>query len=228
MTWRRRLVADFSNVSIETIPSRSAMMLVMTNHYSRRKVGARHCFGVKRSGMLIGCVVYSQPASYTLCNGVCGPEYRASVLELSRLVLTDHVQNLASYAISQTLRRLGDAIVVSYADCNDHVGHVGYVYQATNWLYTGQGTAEPKWVHPLTGEVVSHTRRHIDTKAERLGIDWKSLIKEKQVGKHRYVTFCGSKAFKKSALSALRYPVIEYPKGPTRRHDALESQGLFN
>jgi hypothetical protein len=221
-------VADCSKVSIDPISSKSAMAMVLTNHYSRRKVGARYCFGVKYSGLLIGCVVYSQPASYTLCNGVCGPEYRANVLELSRLVLTEQLPNLASQAISQTLKKLGNAVVVSYADCNDHVGHVGYVYQATNWIYTGQGTAEPKWLHPTTGEVVSHTRRHVDIKAQRIGLNWRDLVKGKQVGKHRYVIFCGSRAFKKRAKTALRYPICDYPKGPTTRHAAIEADSLFN
>ena len=39
-------------------------------------------------------------------------------------------------------------------------------------------------------------------------------------GKHRYVMFLGSKKQKKEMLAALRYPILPYPKGESRRYDA--------
>lgn len=214
---------------VEPISSERAMRLVLRHHYSRRKVGTKHAFGLVDKGELLGCCTFSIPASYTLCTGVCGPDYRTHVLELSRLVIVPRTKNLASMLIGTSLRRLGDFVVVSYADCNDHVGHVGYVYQATNWIYTGRGNAEPKWLHPTTGEVVSYTRRHIDIKAKKLGVEWTDLIRSPQLGKHRYVTFTGSRRFRKAARNALRYSVLPYPKGETCRHDRAESKGeLFN
>ena len=205
------------------------MAMVEQYHYSRRRVGARHAFGLLYCGELSGCVVYSIPASYTLCKGVCGAEYKSQVLELSRLVITTAVKNAASFLIGNSLRQLGNSIVVSYADCNLHVGHVGYVYQATNWIYTGQGTSEPIWKNPLDGTVISYTRRHIDVKAKALGFEVSDLIKAKQDGKHRYVTFAGSKSFRKNVRSALRYPIFPYPKGDSRRHAGVtQSRMLFN
>lgn len=204
---------------IRPITSKRAMYLVMRHHYSGRKVGVRHAFGLFDSGLLSGVVVYSTPASYTLCRGVCGPDMSKSVLELSRLVVTTDKKNAASVLVGSSMRQLGEHILVSYADCNDHVGHVGYIYQATNWLYTGQGTSEPKWVHPKTGEVISYTRRWIDKKAAKLGLDWRDLVKVKQQGKHRYVTFTGNRRFKRKCRSLLNYKVFPYPKGDTTRHN---------
>ena len=191
--------------------------MVMEHHYSQRKVGTRFCFGMFEDNQLVGCTVFSIPASYTLCKGICGPEYKADVLELSRVVVTTESYCAAGKLVSHSLRNIGNHIVVSYADCNDHVGHLGILDQATNWIYTGQGTAEPKWVHPKTGDVVSFTRRHIDKKAERLGLDWKALQKIPQLGKHRYVIFTGNRRYRKSARRSLRYPVQKYPKGKTQR-----------
>ncbi|NNE62371.1 MAG: hypothetical protein HKN35_15875 [Woeseia sp.] len=139
------------------------------------------------------------------------------MLELSRLVIVGSDKNNASRLIGGSLRLLGNQVLVSYADPN--VGHVGYVYQATNWIYTGLGNAEPAWVNPITGEIVSKTRRHIDKKAERLGLHWSDLEKVPQIGKHRYVTFTGNKRFKKAARRALRYKGQPFPKGDTERHD---------
>lgn len=214
---------------VKPISSRQAMRLVLENHYSRRVVGAKYAFGLFINGELRGCVVYSQPASYTLCNGVCGKEYRGKVVELARLVVTTNEKNAASFLIGASLKMIGDAIVVSYADCNEHVGHVGYVYQATNWIYTGTGNAEPKWARPDTGEVISFTRRHIDLKAEAIGFSVSDLVKVKQVGKHRYVIFAGSKRFKAAARKSLRYPVRPYPKGDTQRHEVeRQAETLFS
>lgn len=203
---------------IRAINSVAAMRLVMQYHYSQRKVGCCFAFGLFDSSDLIGCCTFSIPASYTLCKGVCGSEYRNQVVELSRLVIIPGARkNAASMLIGGSLRLMPDRVVVSYADCNDHVGHVGYVYQATNWIYTGKSNAEPKWINPITGDVVSYTRRHIDAKAERVGLSWRELVREKQSGKHRYVTFTGSKQFKKTAKGALRYQAQPYPKGETHR-----------
>lgn len=210
----------------------TARQMVLDNHYSGRCPGIKYCYGLYERGTLVGCVVYSIPASYTLCNGVCGNEFRSNVIELARLVITTTTPNAASTLIGGSLAILPDHIVVSYADCNSHVGHVGYVYQATNWIYTGQGNAEPVYVlaedHPngfSAGTPVAYTRRHIDVKARALGFDWKpnastgpGLLRRPAIGKHRYVYFTGTKAFKRKAQVALRYKRLPYPKGDTKRH----------
>ena len=208
-----------NSFSVREITSSQAMQMVMQHHYSQRVVGCTKAFGLLHEGELVGCCCFSIPASYTLCKGICGDELKGAVYELSRLVVTTDKKNAASFLIASSLRALDNRIIVSYADCNEHVGHVGYVYQATNWLYTGKGTAEPVWVHPTTGEVISYTRRHIDIKAANIGLHWTDLTKRKQSGKHRYVTFAGDSKFKRSAKESLRYPVLPYPKGNTTRHD---------
>jgi len=212
---RSLLVSDVSKVACR--------YLIEKHHYahkwkSKRMPGIKYSWGLYMGNRLVGCVIFSIPASYTLCEGVCGRRFKRYVLELSRLVVVVRTKNAASLLIGHSLRYLPDAIVVSYADCNEHVGHVGYVYQATNWLYTGHGNAEPIWVDPRDGSIVSYTRRHIDQKARTIGLEWTDLEKRKQVGKHRYVTFTGSRRFKKIARAALRYKVLPYPKGETRRH----------
>ena len=213
-----RCNSDLGALRVVEISKTACRYLVLRHHYSGRVPGIKYCWGLLRGAKIVGCVVFSIPASYTLCNGVCGPGYREYVLELSRLVILTRQKNAASFLVGRSLRLLPNAIVVSYADCNEHVGHVGYVYQATNWLYTGHGNAEPIWINPRDGTIVSYTRRHIDKKASRVGLDWTELKKQKQLGKHRYVTFTGNRRFRKECRAALCYRVLPYPKGPTRRH----------
>jgi hypothetical protein len=38
--------------------------------------------------------------------------------------------------------------------------------------------------------------------------------------KHRYVYFVGSKTQKKAMRKALKYPVLPYPKGESKRYDS--------
>ena len=59
-------------------------------------------------------------------------------MELSRLCLTEnHEKNLTSYFVSQCLKQLPKPnVIVSYADTNNN--HCGYIYQATNFIYTGE------------------------------------------------------------------------------------------
>ena len=71
---------------------------------------------------------------------VCGEEHKDKVIELN-LCLQDNHRNQSSYLISQSLKLLEKLkIVVSYADTSK--GHVGYVYQATNFIYTGMSASE--------------------------------------------------------------------------------------
>jgi hypothetical protein len=216
--------APTAPLTVRTITHAAARSFIRQHHYShkdgtaRSVPGIRHAWSLWAGEHLVGVVTFSNPVSYTLCRGVCGPQYRKDVMELSRLVIAPKpVRNAASYLIGQSLRLLGriqNAIVVSYADCNDHVGHVGYVYQAANFLYTGNGSIVPKYVDSL-GDAIAHTRRHVDTKERNHG----PLRAVVQKGKHRYITFVGDRRFKRLARSSLRYPVLPFPKGPTARHE---------
>ena len=94
-------------------------------------------FGIYKKEQLIGICTFGSPPSNALCVGVCGEEYKSDVIELNRLCLNDDKEkNVTSYFLSNCLKKLPKPkIIVSYADTS--VSHTGYIYQATNWLYTG-------------------------------------------------------------------------------------------
>lgn len=160
-------------------------------------------------GGLIGVVTYGVPASNTLCKGIAGDENKYNVLELNRLCLlpSEHDNNNASYLVSRSLKLLPNkTFVVSYADTA--WTHVGYIYQATNFLYTGLSakrtdTYQPEGKHPRNYEKNNHSKLH-----------------QTRSRKHRYVYLVGDKRTKKQMLKELRYPIIKpYPKGNERRYD---------
>lgn len=72
----------------------------------------------------------------------CANEYKAwlpyKLYELNRFVCINK-KNIASFFLSQSIKNLknivGACVLVSYSDIGQ--GHSGYIYQATNWIYTG-------------------------------------------------------------------------------------------
>jgi len=78
-----------------------------------------------------------KPASPSLCDGVCGKQFSVYVYELNRLCVDEGLEkNVLSYFVSNCLKIIkDDLIIVSYAD--KQMNHNGYIYQATNWIYTG-------------------------------------------------------------------------------------------
>lgn len=187
---------------------------LLYKHYAHRIPSISYAFGLydtERQSDLVGVLTIGKPASYTLCKGILGDYFSEIVYELNRLVIKDSTEkNALSYFVGGSLKLLNNPLcLVSYADQNQN--HVGYIYQATNWIYTGLSSVEKKYFMD-SGEVVM-TRRHIDTK----GVILKT---EKQLPKHRYVYFVGTKHQVRQMKSMLKYPVLPYPKGENKRYDA--------
>ena len=153
----------------------------------------------------MGVVTYGMPASPFLCIGVCGPEHRDVVIELNRLCLQDNKKNEASFLVANSLKQLPKPkVVVSYADTA--MGHVGYVYQACNFLFTGT-TKERTDMASTSG---GHSRHNSRDRTQRVD----------RSAKHRYIFIVGSKQQKKKFTELLRYDVLAYPKGDNKNYDA--------
>ena len=154
-------------------------------------------------------VTYGIPASPSLCRGIAGDENKDRVYELNRLAIMPgyNGENRASYLVSHSLKMLPNkTFVVSYADTG--WTHIGYVYQACNFLYTGMSakrldTYQPTGKHSRNYDKNNHSDLH-----------------QTRNPKHRYVYLVGNKREKKEMLRQLRYPIkSEYPKGDERRYD---------
>ena len=175
-------------------------------HYARRMPCITNAYGLFVNAKLIGVCTYGQPASPSLCKGLAGPEHRMDVLELNRLALLPEYNggNYASYLVGRSLKMLPNGtFVVSYADTA--WTHVGYIYQATNFLYTGK-TKERTDIYSESG----HSRHY---KADETRRQFRSA-------KHRYVYLVGDKRTKKEMRKDLRYTVMdEYPKGDEQKYD---------
>lgn len=167
-------------------------------HYAHRLPSISYAYGLFDGEEMIGCCTYGSPASPSLVKGICGGQFMKNIIELNRLVLRYNRKNEASYLVSKSLALLPrPKVVVSYADTAQK--HVGIVYQATNFLFTG--TTKPR-TDIDTGEKHS---RHYE------GITDYSKRKYRSA-KHRYVIFLGSKVECKRMKKALKYKIQDYPK----------------
>ena len=184
--------------SEETIP------WLLKKHYAKRLPNIMYAFGLY-APELVGVVTYGIPASPSLCIGVCGQQNRDLVLELNRLCIMDGIKNGASILVGNSLAMLPKpSVVVSYADTA--MNHVGYVYQATNFLFTGT-TKERTDMSAGDGK---HSRHSHGDRTNRVN----------RSSKHRYVYIVGDKRQKKQLKEQLRYEVMPYPKGDSSRYDS--------
>ena len=186
-------------------------------HYAHRMPSISYSFGLffgKEQKELIGVITYGVSANFRLCTGICGDQYKKIVLELNRVCLLNNKKNEASYLIGNSLKLIPKPkIIVSYADTG--MGHIGKIYQATNWLYTGH-TAKSSYCTKIGDNKHSRESSVRKENMDKNNNDYK--IVERSI-KHRYVCFLGSKKQKKQLRKALNYSVVPYPKGDTEQYE---------
>lgn len=207
---------------IRKIDNNVAQSVVKREHYLHRVAPCSYAYGLfekkylnmfgEWDGEMVGVILYGSPASPSLVEGLCGKDEVGNVVELTRLWIKDGTEkNVESYLIGNTLRLLPVDIVVSFADPSCDGKHVGYVYQATNWIYTGMSVKR-------RDRKIPNDTRHSRTVTNGMNLEQMiakygdTLELEDRAQKHRYVYFNGSKKRKKELLAKLRYPILPYSK----------------
>jgi hypothetical protein len=199
-----------SKFHILSIDSCQTYDWLLHKHYAKRIPSISFAFGLyDENNIMQGVITYGKPASPSLCDGVCGVENRNYVYELNRLCVNDGLpKNTLSFFVSQSLNMLPKPmVVISYADSGQ--GHHGYIYQATNWIYTG-ATKERTDIGSEDGTHSRHYDKSVDYTKNR----------KFRSSKHRYINFTGTKKQKKYWRGCLKYEICDYPKGKNGRYDA--------
>jgi hypothetical protein len=195
--------------TIKPLEKKKALEIIIKEHYLHRRCAASFCFGLFKGEEVIGVIIYGTPpsASLRMC---CGQEHTKDVIELMRLWVRDDAEkNLESFLIGNTLKMIDKPIVVSYADTSQ--GHLGKVYQATNWLYTG--TSVPGYYLECEGlHYISLMDSVGSAKFEDIKKKFPNVKKIPRSKKHRYIYFNCSKKKKKYLLNKLKFPILPYPK----------------
>ena len=201
---------------------------LLKKHYARRIPSINFSFGlyVKETKICVGVCTYGIPASGTLTEGICGKKNADLVTELNRLTLLDELEtNAASYFISRTFRLLPKPmVIVSFADPT--MNHIGYVYQATNFIYTGLSMKRTEWQqHGVDTHSKTLTEQYT---LEQLRNNPR-FYQRTRPRKHRYIKFLGTRKVRKQLLNDLLYPIKKYPKGDAShyKNDAEIAQQIL-
>ncbi len=206
---------------VKSIKKQLCKEWLLHKHYAKRVPLIKFSFGLYTKENLFGICTYGSPCRMlNMGYSIFAGEYEMETLELNRLIVNDNLEkNVLSFFVAQTFKLLPKPLVlISYADINN--GHHGYIYQATNWIYTGL-TSKRKKIIDMQGKEI-----HERTINSKLGTSNKkklleqNYIVDEQEGKFRYVKFLGSKKQIKKMKEKMSYKTYKYPKGENRKYDA--------
>lgn len=204
-------VDALATLDLRPIPFAVARAILEEHHYLHSfPAGTRLTFGVFAGGRLAGAVTLGVGPinGHRLVAGAAPTD----MLTLTRFWLADALPfNSESRVLGLLLRALRQhtsvRFLLSYAD--PAAGHVGTIYQAANWLYTGVSAAMP--LLDLGDGVARHSR----SIGSALGTHGKAHLRGHgipvqevpAVPKHRYVLFVDRRW-----RSRLTVPVLPYPR----------------
>ena len=226
---------DTTKLSIRQIDKPTAKKMVIKYHYSKLwtkcsvalglfyQTGNEHAFFDEPEEKMIGVIVYGDPIGRHSGASISEGLDRTEVYELTRLyVHDDYGSNIESWFISQSFKWLKKnqphiKALISYASPME--GHVGTIYQATNWIYQGNSirpndgwlfkfTENGDWQH---GRTIFPYYKTNDPEKIREKVTEPFWIKQ-ELRKHRYVYILAGKRIKRQILNSLKYPALQYPK----------------
>jgi hypothetical protein len=199
------------SIIVRPIPAVAAKKILVKSHYLHSFPGCTElCFGAFLENRLLGAITFG--AGPTNAFRLVEDAKPDDCLTLTRLWLSGELpSNSESRVIAVSLRYLKKytrlKFIVTYADPTQ--GHVGSIYQATGWIYTGLSEAMPKFdlgdgvprhSRSLSHAFGSHSLKYFSAH----GLSVRVLP---QQSKHRYIYL-----LKKSLKPKLTAPILPYPK----------------
>jgi hypothetical protein len=197
------------NYTIKSISYEETKPFILNIHYAKRMPSISYSFGLFYLNELVGIVSYGSPPSQSLCRGIAGDNFSKIVVELNRLVLRNNKKNEASFLVGNSIKLLpSPTIIVSYADTSQN--HTGYIYQATNFLYTGLSDKRTEWR-------MKNSNKHSKTICEQHTLEQRKQNTDlfyvtDRPRKHRYIYIHANKKTKKNIIINLKYKTEAYPK----------------
>ena len=199
------------SIQVRPVSFKIAKEIIVRNHYLHTMPGGtKLAFGIFSGKHLMGAATLGVGPfnAHRLVSGAT----HGDCICLTRLWLDDGLpKNSESRVLAVILRSLGRdtsvKFVVTYADPS--AGHLGTIYQAGGWLYTG--VSEPSVLYDLGDGVGRHSRtfgHSLGTRSLRyLRRHGTRVSPLERPGKHHYL-YCLDKAWS----DKLNVPVRPYPK----------------
>lgn len=211
---------------VEELPPQIARRYIASFHYSHTFPDSTlYSYGGFLGNTLCGVVCYGMGANKGQYTSLIPDIKNGEYVELTRLwCVNECPRNTESKLISESLKRLPKEIklVVSFAD--DSIGHLGTIYQATNFYYCGMYRGGGTTLVSEDG-LKKHGRllgiyrqRHPEYRnipnAELMGL--LGYTAEKAGAKHRYVYIRGTKKERKQMYECIKDRILPYPKGKAK------------
>ena len=202
-------MSDAVDLRVDWCSYEAAKYAVEKWHYSQTVPAGKNVYlGAWEDGRFIGAVIIGTGASSSL-GGPYGLKWN-ECSELVRVALSRHRCRVSSI-VSKAIRLFSNQspnirLLVSFADPRE--GHVGSIYQAMNWIYTGK--SQDSTAYELNGKLL-HTRA-FTVSAWYGGVNRKipaGATKTKLPGKHRYLYPLDRAMRKQIAPLAQPYPKRE-------------------
>jgi len=212
---------------VKSIDNEQCKEWLIHKHYLKRMTSISYAFGLyaKEGNILNGVCTFGNAVPMQMKKSICGEKNMELVYELNRLCTNDGLdKNANSFFVSRCCNMLpSPMIIVSYADKS--FGHIGYIYQALNFYFTGESHTQLDW--KVRGKEHIHLRTLLDEFAftedrleklkQKYGDD---LYQVQREPKYRYVLFIGNNKQKKDFLKEKLFEIKKYPKGENKRYDA--------
>lgn len=211
--------------SVKSVSTDQCKEWLLKKHYLHRMTSFTYSFGLYENNILVGVITFGNAVPLTMKKSLFGEKYMNLVYELNRLCTNDDLdKNATSFFVSQSFKLLPKPlIIVSYADKS--VGHNGYIYQATNFMFTGESHTQLDW--KLKGKEHIHSRTLMDefafedNRIEKLKQKYGNLLYQiKREPKYRYVMVLANKSLKSQIMKNKLFEIRPYPKGENIRYDA--------
>lgn len=206
------VVTSRSNVMIITKATKEQIKYACLNyHYAKRVPPVLHGYVLFNDNRFCGVITFG------IANRLGSKRFnlaQGELLELNRCALngaqscTSKCVSLAIWALKRDAPQV--KLLVSYADSRE--GHIGTIYQATNWVFDEETICndpgviiDGKFVHSRTISSMRHNKEK--TKESETFNNIKSIMKVKPMIKYRYYYALDEKMKKK--LESIKKP---YPK----------------
>lgn len=169
------------NLKLDWCSYQAAKFAVEHWHYSKSMSSSKNvCVGVWEQDKFIGAIVFGIGSGNSTNGTQYGLKMQNEMAELTRVALAAHqapVSKIVSIAIRMLKKQSPDLrLLISMADPVH--GHVGSIYQAMNWIYTGVTKADVLYFS--RGEWRHH--RTVTSRGSAAGLPSKALPP-----KHRYL-----------------------------------------
>jgi len=224
-----------NKITIREISKKIGKDMIVKHHYSHKWTSCRYTLGIfyqtdnehqffdEKDEKLAGVAIYGYPVGRSAPKSISPELKEEEVLELTRLfIFDDYGKNTESVTLSKTFKWLREnvpeiKVLVSYSDPEQ--GHLGTIYQATNWIYQGNKirimpnyavklSEDGDWMHSRTvfAKFGSH---NLEKLSKAVGHTfWRKLEPEK----HRYLYLLCGKKDKKNIMNTLIHKPKPYPK----------------